>query len=222
MGADEIRIDDWQRILTGNVPGSFYVEVVIRLLFLYLLLLAGMRLMGKRMSAMLTRNELAAMVVMAAAIGVPVSAPDRGLLPSVIIAAIVVATERAISGIAFRNKKFEKASQGDISVLISDAVMDVQVMEEARIGRDRIMAQLRSQSIKSTGEVKRLYLEAGGTFSLIKEERPGPGLSVIPDWDTAYQGRQKAAGVMVCGNCAGKSRWQQLAPTVAPQNGKQP
>ena len=93
----EIHLSDLYRIFIGNVPLTYFIELLIRCIICYAILLVGMRLMGKRMAAQMSRNELASMVLMAAAIGIPVTSPDRGILPGIIIAAIIVLGERWIS-----------------------------------------------------------------------------------------------------------------------------
>src|ERR1700712_4738964 len=107
MKKQEIHITDWLRIVMGEVPPGFYLELVIRSALIFLLLMVAMRFMGKRMSGLLSRNELVAMVSLAAAIGTPLTTPDRGILPAVIIAIVVVYIERWISAKAFRNEAFE-------------------------------------------------------------------------------------------------------------------
>jgi hypothetical protein len=97
MQPEEIHLSDWSRILLGEVPASFFIEVVLRAAFLYLLLIISMRLMGKRMSAQLSRNERISIVSLAAAIGVPLQAPDRGLLPAFVIAVAVIGAGRLIA-----------------------------------------------------------------------------------------------------------------------------
>jgi len=81
MKPEEIHLKDWLRILIGEEPISFLLELIIRAAVVYLVLMLSMRLMGKRMSSQLSRNELATLVSLAAAVGVPMMAPDRGLLP---------------------------------------------------------------------------------------------------------------------------------------------
>jgi len=95
MKPEEIKFGDWMRVFVGEVPASFYLEIIIRMAVVYALLIVSMRLLGKRMASQLTRNELAAMVSLAAAIGVPILAPDRGILPAIIIAIVVIAVTRA-------------------------------------------------------------------------------------------------------------------------------
>ena len=202
MKPNEIHLSDWVRILVGEVPGSFYVELIIRACIIYILLLIAIRFMGKRMSGQVSRNDLAAMVSLAGAIGVPLQSPDRGLLPAVIIAVVVVVIARWIAARSFKDQDFEKFSQGNISMLVKDAVMDLEVMKKARLPRERLVAQLRSNNIKQLGSVKRFYMEASGSFTLIEEEKPKPGLSILPRWDTAFNDQfKKSEHVKVCVSC---------------------
>src|SRR5690349_16696968 len=97
MKPDEIKLSDWARIFFGQVPPEFYGELIIRAVFIYALLMISMRLMGTRMSGQLSRLDLAAMVALASAIGVPILSPSNGLLPAVIIAVIVVSVSRVIA-----------------------------------------------------------------------------------------------------------------------------
>jgi uncharacterized membrane protein YcaP (DUF421 family) len=198
----DIHLSDWQRILVGEVPGSFYIELAIRALMVYFLLMISMRLMGKRMSSQLGRNEMAALVSLAAAIGVPLGAPDRGLLPAVVIAFVVVFTERWIASKTYRSQSFEKISQGNIDMLIKDAVIDFKAMKRIGLSRERLLSQLRSLGIKQLGKVERLYMEANGSFTLIKQKEPRPGLSIIPRWDNEFQARlKKSEQILVCQHC---------------------
>lgn len=202
MKKDDIYLADWQRILFGEVPGSFYIEILIRAFVVYLLLVVSMRLMGRRMSSQLSRNEMAAMVSMAAAIGVPILDASRGLLPAVIIALVVVCIQRIISYWAARNETFEGISQDISSMLIENGVIQLVAMKDARMTRELLFAQLRSSGLIHLGHVKRLYIEANGAFTLVKEPNPKSGLSLLPEWDTDFIDQQeKAPKQCVCYHC---------------------
>ncbi|MEJ7560620.1 MAG: YetF domain-containing protein [Pedobacter sp.] len=219
----EIKFSDIHRILIGDVPYHFYLEVIFRVAFIYLILMVSLRLMGKRMSTQLGRNEMAAVTSLAAAIGVPLMSPDRGLLPAVVIAAVIITFQILIAKKASTNKKFESFTQDKYNMLVKDGVLDTKAMMSTRVSRDRVFSQLRSESISNLGEVKRLYFEAGGSFSILAAENPKPGLSVLPEWDVdmssdmhqsvdqeicGYCGYQDpgpvAAKEKVCGNCQHK------------------
>src|SRR5687768_1016937 len=128
MKPEDIKLWDWQRIMIGEVPGPFLLEVVLRILIVYIILMVSMRLLGKRMAAQLSRNELAAMVSLAAAIGVPILAPDRGILPPIIIAIVVVSVSRFISRFAAKSQKIESLTQGSIDTLVKDGVLQLEAL----------------------------------------------------------------------------------------------
>ncbi|AUD04544.1 DUF421 domain-containing protein [Spirosoma pollinicola] len=202
MHKEDISLYDWQRILVGEVPGLFYVEILIRAATIYLILVLAMRLMGRRMASRLSRNEMAAMVSLAAAIGVAILDAQRGVLPAFVIAMVVVFTQRVISYFAAKNQKFETISQGRFSTLVQNSVIQLAGMSESTITRELLFAQLRSSGVIHLGHVKRLYMEANGAFTLIEEPNPTPGLSILPEWDTDFVDQQeKADGQLVCYRC---------------------
>ncbi len=190
------------RILLGEVPWSFLIECLIRIFFIYFLLMVSMRLMGNRMSNLLNNSEMAALVSLAAAIGVPVLSPDRGLLPAFIIATIVVVTQQLIARKAYKSKKFETAALGDISILVEEGKLQLDTMRDNRISLERLIAEFRNNGISNLGRVKRCYLETSGNFSHIFYADPKTGLTLIPKWDEEmlrFQPRQK--DVYACGSC---------------------
>jgi uncharacterized membrane protein YcaP (DUF421 family) len=184
------------------VPPGFYLELILRAAIIYLLLMLTMRFMGKRMSGLLSRNELVAMVSLAAAVGTPLTSPDRGIIPAVIIAIVVVYIERWISGKAFRDEEFERYAIGKLDILVSDAVIDLEVLRKVRISRERLMAELRCSGIKQLGSVKRFYMEASGFFTLIENEEPNEGMLILPGWDREFCERLTPSETQVaCGTC---------------------
>jgi uncharacterized membrane protein YcaP (DUF421 family) len=202
MKPGEWNLTDWQRIFVGEVPGSFYIELLVRSAIIYILLMVSMRLMGKRMSGLMGRNELVAMVALAAAVGIPLTAPDRGVLPAFIIAFLVVYIERQISSIAYKNEKFDKYVYGSLDILVNDSVMDFKAMKKVRVSRERLVAQLRSLGYKHLGRIKRVYLEANGVFTIIENQGPQPGLSILPTWDVEFNARLRPSdNTMVCQTC---------------------
>jgi uncharacterized membrane protein YcaP (DUF421 family) len=205
MKPEEIKLGDWARILSGAVPPEFYLEVIIRTIIVFLLLIASMRLFGKRMPAQINRLEMVALFSLAAAIGVPLQAPDRGLLPAFVIAVLVILLGRLVSTIAFRSEKVETVLEDFVTILVNDGVVDMKKLKGTTISIERLLAQLRSEGVRHLGEVKRLYIEANGAFSLLREEQPKAGLAVIPAYDKALLDEQKQSGEKVCRRC-GKLR----------------
>lgn len=64
------------------------------------------------------------------------------------------------------------------------------------------MAQLRSEKIIHLGQVKRLYLESTGDFSMVRQENPTPGLLALPSSDQEFVHRKaEFVDVEICLNC---------------------
>lgn len=202
MKPEEIHLKDLLRILVGEVPATYFIELLIRAVVVYLILMLSMRLMGKRMSSQLSRNEMAALVSLAAAVGIPMMSPDRGLLPAVVIAFVLVTIERIIALRSFRNEKFEKLAQGSISTLVSDGVIDMMELKRVSLSHERVLAQLRSQEVIQLGTVARFYMEANGTFTLVTNSEPSAGLPILPPWDNELLDQlESPAGIKVCMQC---------------------
>jgi len=212
-----MHLGDWSRLFIGEVPGSFYLEVIIRVIFIYLLLLTAMRLIGNRMSGMLTRNEMATMIALAGGGGIALMAPDRGLLPVVVVAIVIIGCQRLVSWRAFRSAKFESAMLDDVQLLIVDGRLELDKLAGTVLSREQLMARLRQESITNLGAVQRAYQEANGSFSIIPFAEPKPGLSILPEVDTAFRDEQeKAPGQFACCSCGN------LVPSPQPPTSKCP
>ena len=213
-------LTDYLRILMGDVPWSFLLEAAIRLVLLYTLLLTGLRLMGKRMAGQVSRTELAALVSLAAAIGIPILSADRGLLAPLVIASAVVAGQRLVAHLAARRPGVEHALQGTLVTVAADGVLQLPVMEQVVLSQERLFAQLRSKSLEHLGQVHRLYMEANGTFSLVEADPPGPGLSLLPGWDEDFRRQQpNAPDTFACLACGQLAPAAQAPATACPTCG---
>jgi uncharacterized membrane protein YcaP (DUF421 family) len=183
MKKEDIHWDDWQRILIGAAPAEFLIEVFIRTVVMYLVLLVVLRLMGKRMGGQLTISELAVMVTLGAIICVPMQIPDKGIVQGIFVMLCALVFQRSWSYLGFRSSKWENIIQGTEAVLVKDGVIVVEELEKANISRQQLYGILRSQDIYNLGDVERIYVEACGIFSVFKSEPPRAGLSLFPPED---------------------------------------
>ncbi|WP_437876455.1 hypothetical protein [Sorangium sp. So ce513] len=84
----------------------------------------------------MSRNELVALVSLAAAIGPAMQTPDRGLLPTALVALFVVGMQRALATLSARNGRVEEITQGNVSTLIADGRLDNHAISRALFRRD--------------------------------------------------------------------------------------
>jgi uncharacterized membrane protein YcaP (DUF421 family) len=218
MKPEEIHLGDWARILVGEVPASFYLEAIIRVVFIYLLLIVAMRLMGNRMGKVLTRNEMVAMVSLAGANGVALMAPDRGLLPVVAVAAVIIGYQQLIAWQALKHPKFESLVLDDVSVLVEDGCLQLSSLAGSGLSRERFLAHLRKDGLRNLGAVQRVYFEAFGEFTILQFDEPRPGLSIVPLQDTTLRDEQeKVPGQFACISCGHVVPAEQAPNTPCPR-----
>jgi uncharacterized membrane protein YcaP (DUF421 family) len=107
--------------------------------------------------------------------------------------------------------------QSNYITVVADGVLQLDHMETVVVSQERLFAQLRSSSLEQLGQVHRLYMEANGTFSLVKAPEPKPGLSLLPRWDEDFRkGQPEAPGLFACRNCGHVEQSAQMPTTACP------
>jgi len=185
MDYSEVELWDWHRILVGDAPNFYLVEVIFRTALIYLALLITLNLMGKRMGGQLTLTEMAVMVTLGALVAVPMQIYDRGLLMGITALVVALLFQRGFNYAGVKNENFEHISQGQLSLLVKDGVFEQEQMKKARISQTQIMSVLRAEKIYNLNQVRRLYLEACGIFSIYenKEAEMDNDKYLFPDKD---------------------------------------
>ena len=180
MKPDEIHLTDWHRLLVGQAPWAFLVEVLARAVVTYVILLVAMRLMGKRVAGQMSALELTIVVTLGAAIGVPLQAPDRGMVPAVVILLVAVVYQRGLNFWAFKSRKAELAFQGDVSLIVKEGCLDLGEMCAAVLSRERLFSVLREQGLVHLGQVKRRVPGGGRPLQHLPAGRPAAGAEPHP------------------------------------------
>jgi|GEM_PF-137753 len=203
MRKEEIYLADIERILFGQTPPLFLVEVFLRTVIIYIILLVVVRLLGKRMSGQLTITEMAVMLTLGAVVAPVMQLPDRGLLIGVLILFCTLLFQRGINWLAFRRSGVERVTQGQMCLLVKDGVLQLDQMRKSRITRQQVFANLRGKEIYNLGEVQRVYLEACGIFSVYRFENSRPGLALLPPKDKSINDETNQVGdeLLTCSNC---------------------
>jgi hypothetical protein len=220
MKPQDIKPFDWARILMGEAPPEFLIEVLLRTVFLFILLLVSMRLFGRRFATQLSRIEVLSLFALAAAIGVPLQTPDRGLLPAVVIALVTIGLGRGIARLASKNEKFAAFAEDDHVNLVVDGVVQWRTMMQTRITIELLFGELRQREVRHLGEVRRFYLEADGSFSLVRTPEPRPGLAVLPAIDRAFLDEQEGADILLCHCCGSEKPARPGDANTCPQCGE--
>jgi uncharacterized membrane protein YcaP (DUF421 family) len=190
------------RILLGTAPSSFILEVLLRTCLVYAILVIVVRLLGKRMTGQLSNLELAVMLVLGAIVSAPMQIPERGIAPGALLLVLLLGLQRTLSALATRSARFERWLLGRTSILVKDGRIQLEALHRARISREQLLSTLRTQRFRHLGEVRRVYLESSGSFSVLRAPNPGPGLTLAADFDPSREPpAARAVPLVACGEC---------------------
>jgi uncharacterized membrane protein YcaP (DUF421 family) len=85
MNKQDIHLYDLHRILFGDAPTIFILEVLIRTIITYFVLLVITRWLGKRMSGQVSITEMAIMLTLGAIVSVAMQVPESGILMAALV-----------------------------------------------------------------------------------------------------------------------------------------
>ncbi|MCF2488598.1 DUF421 domain-containing protein [Dyadobacter sp. CY347] len=203
MKKEDIQPWDWERILFGEAPPEFLVEVFLRTFIIYVALLIIVRAMGKRMGGQLTVSELAVMVTLGAIVSPAMQIPQLGVLMGIMILICALIFQRGLNITETKSPAFEKISQGETQLLVKNGRILLDQMDIAKVSRQQLFSALRSENIYNLGDIGRVYLEACGIFSIYKTEEPAAGLPIFPPSDEAVNcySQEIVADCRACATC---------------------
>lgn len=203
MKKQDIVPGDWYRILFGETPAVFLLEIFLRTIIMYAVLIIIVRMMGKRMGGQLTISELAVMITLGAIVSPGMQMPQTGLLLCTVILICALLFQRGLNLLEYKSERFERVTQGTLSILVKNGVMQLDEMRRTKVSRQQLFAALRSQQFYNLGDVARVYLESCGLFSIYQQQEHQPGLPLFPPGDASIVGfgQRTLHGTTVCANC---------------------
>ena len=157
---------DWHRILLGEQPPAYLLEVAMKCVLVFCLLLLVMRLMGKR-----GQNNLSPMQQMLL-IALGSSAGDVLLYPSVALsyaALMLVGITLLTVGLETLGQRFKRvgdATESRPTLLVVDGVIDHDALRRERTTLRELHAELRVGGARSLSQVRYAVLEMTGEFSV--------------------------------------------------------
>jgi uncharacterized membrane protein YcaP (DUF421 family) len=192
----------FKRLLLGDAPWAFLLEVFVRVVGVYLVLVVVVRLLGKRLSGQVGNPELGVIIALGAIVSVPFQDPARGVLPGSVLLILLLVLQRSLSALGVRYPRVEAVTQNRVSRLVSDGKLELGEMRGASVSLEQLFAVLRVQGVRHLGEVKRVYFEAYGMFSVYRETPARDGLALEAAWDKEPTDRlPQAKDVLACRGC---------------------
>src|SRR5271163_3742886 len=101
-------------------PGAWHVllQIVLRTGVIYIVVLVGVRLSGKREVGQMTPFDLTLLLLISNSVQNAMTGPDTSLAGGVVAAATLLLVNYAIGGLSVNNRRFRKLLEGQPTLLI--------------------------------------------------------------------------------------------------------
>jgi len=159
-------------------PGAHVLlEIVLRTAVIYIVVLAGVRLSGKREVGQMTPFDLTLLLLISNAVQNAMTGPDTSLLGGVAAAATLLALNYLVAEVSGGNRRFRKFVQGQPSLLVHDGEVISSHMAKEHVSMDELHRALREHGIASCKDVALAVLEVDGSISCLKYDEIKPDAS---------------------------------------------
>jgi uncharacterized membrane protein YcaP (DUF421 family) len=150
--------------------GSTLFEIAFRTAVVYLALLLGLRLTGKRQAGQMTPFDFLLLLLLANAVQNAMTGPDTSLAGGMVAAGTLFVLNIIVAWSVRRSARAEQMVEGTPTILIRRGqIINVNLAKEG-ITRDDLLRTLREHGIETVEEVRSAILEIDGTVSVIKED----------------------------------------------------
>lgn len=194
---------DWKQLLIGEESYSFLPEVVFRTLVMFVFLVITIRLSGKRGVKQLSIFEMVMIISLGSAAGDPMFYKSVGILPAILVFALILSSYRIIVYCITRSEKVEFFFEGKPHYIILNGAGTTVSVKNQEMASDEFFAELRSKNIDHFGQIKCAIMETNGEINVLffKDEEVVPGL---PIWPALYNEKYeniKTPGIYSCSHC---------------------
>lgn len=175
---------DLQRMLIGDAPPLFFLEIVFRTIVVYAYALALLRWLGSRTIGQLSTVEFLLVIALGSAVGDPMFYPEVPLLHALLVVTLVVFANKGLDMLIARFRTAEQLIDGIPEEAVRDGVIRKSFLKSTTLGRSELFQKLREKGIEQLGQVAHAYVEADGMITVFTVKgRAPPGLPIVPPWE---------------------------------------
>jgi uncharacterized membrane protein YcaP (DUF421 family) len=156
-------------------PGTHVLlQIVLRTGVIYLLVLFGVRLSGKREVGQMTPFDLTLLLLLSNSVQNAMTGPDTSLMGGAVAAGTLLIFNYFVAEVSGANRRFRRLVQGEPSLLVHDGKVIEPHMEREHVSMDELHRALRERGINSCDQVALAVLEVDGSISCLKYDEIKP------------------------------------------------
>ena len=147
------------------VLGGPILEKILRPVIVYIFLIVGLRLSGKRELAQLNPFDLIVLLTLSNTVQNAIIGNDNTVTGGIIGAASLLAVNYLVVRFLYDHRQLDQLVEGSPDILIENGKVHEHKLKKELITKEELGAAARKQGFDSLSEVQQCVLEPGGTLS---------------------------------------------------------
>jgi uncharacterized membrane protein YcaP (DUF421 family) len=144
------------------------LEIALRTTVVYVLVLFGIRLTGKREVGQMTPFDLTLLLLLSNSVQNAMTGPDTSLMGGAVAALVLLTLNFLLAEVSGLNRRFRKMIQGSPTLLIHNGDCITSHMAKEHISMDELNRALREHGVACTSDAALAVLEVDGSISVLK------------------------------------------------------
>ncbi len=156
-------------------PGTHVIlEIVLRTVVIYLVVLIGVRLSGKREVGQMTPFDLTLLLLISNSVQNAMTGSDTSLVGGIAAAITLLLLNYLIAELSGTNRRFRKVIEGQPTLLVHDGQLINAHMAKEHVSMDELERSLHEHGINNYHDVALAVLEVDGSISCLKYDELNP------------------------------------------------
>lgn len=171
-----------KEFLLGKEEWDFLVSIALRTLVMFTVIIAAIKILGKRGVKQLSIFELVVIIGLGSAAGDPMLYKETGVVSAILVFLIVIASYRVITYLIGRFPFFEKFFEGTPTCLVKDGEFAIQNFKKEALGTEELISSLREKGVSQLGQIEMAIEEISGEISIFffEDKKVKYGLPILP------------------------------------------
>jgi len=159
----------WKDMFILGLP---IAEKILRPIIIYVFLIVGLRLSGKRELAQLNPFDLVVLLTLSNTVQNAIIGDDNTVTGGIIGAVALLTINYVVVRFLYDHRKLDQLVEGKADVLIEDGRIHIGRLKKELITLEELASAARKQGFDSLTEIQKCILEPGGTLCYVGK-KPG-------------------------------------------------
>ncbi len=159
----------WNHMFVLGLP---ILEKILRPIVVYIFLIVGLRLSGKRELAQLNPFDLVVLLTLSNTVQNAIIGDDNTVIGGIIGASSLLAINYLVVRFLYGHHELDQIVEGRADILVENGKVYEHKLKKELITKEELAAAARKQGFESLSDVRQCVLEPGGTLTFIAK-KPG-------------------------------------------------